>query len=158
MTGQPQERIITHTTALRVRYADTDKMQVVYNGVYLEYFEVGRTEMLRSCGIPYSGLERQGYLLPVLEASVVYKSPAFYDDVLLIEARYDATPGPLVRIEYTIRRGDALIATGFTVHSFVRADTMRAIRPPKVYTEAMERYLQSPETASSSHAGEPMIR
>ncbi len=157
MAEQTPEQLIVHTTELRVRYADTDKMQVVYNGVYLEYFEVGRTEMLRACGVPYSGLEKQGYLLPVLEASVRYKSPAFYDDILAIEARYDATPRPLVRIEYTIRRGDTLIATGFTVHSFVRAETMRAVRPPRIYTEGIERYLQSTQVVSPQ-VGEPMIR
>ncbi len=157
MSGQIVEKLIVHTTALRVRYADTDKMQVVYNGVYLEYFEVGRTEMLRACGVPYVGLEKQGYLLPVLEASVLYKQPALYDDILTIEARYDATPRPLVRIEYTIRRDDTLIATGFTVHSFVRAETMKAIKPPKIYTEAIERYLQT-AYAASSQVGEPMIR
>lgn len=146
------ERLITNTTELRVRYADTDKMQIVYNGVYLEYFEVGRTELLRACGTPYAGLEQQGYLLPVLEASVRYKSPAFYDDILLIETRYDATLQALVRIEYTIRRGDTVIATGFTVHSFVQADTMRPVRPPKVYRDAIDRWLQAAEANASSQS------
>lgn len=158
MSEQAGERLVSHTTTVRVRYADTDKMKVVYNGVYLEYFEVGRTEMLRACGIPYAELEQHGYLLPVLEASVRYKSPALYDDLLDIEARYDATVRPLLHIEYTIRRGDTLIATGFTVHSFVRAETMKPVRPPKVYTDAIERYIQTAQAVIPSQTEEPMTR
>ena len=60
--------MLKHTTALRVRYADTDKMQFVYNGKYLEYFEVGRTELLRHVGLPYSEIETAGYQLPLREA------------------------------------------------------------------------------------------
>lgn len=146
--------IISHTALLRVRYADTDKMQVVYNGVYLEYFEVGRTEMLRACGIPYADLEKAGYLLPVLEASVRYKTPALYDDILSIQTTYDSTPTPLMRIEYTILRDTTVIATGFTVHSFVKADAMRPVKPPKIYVEAVTRFLQN----GSLPIGEQMIR
>lgn len=148
---------ISHTTTLRVRYADTDKMKIVYNGVYLVYFEVGRTEMLRACGIPYVELEQHGYLLPVLEASVRYKTPAIYDDILAIEAGYNPAPQPLLRIEYTIRRGETIIATGFTVHSFVKADTMRPVKPPKIYTDAIEHFLQS-TSSDLTLSGEPMIR
>ncbi|MBK7981513.1 MAG: acyl-CoA thioesterase [Ignavibacteriae bacterium] len=75
--------MLSHTTSIRVRYADTDKMQFVYNGKYLEYFEVGRTELLRSCGLAYSELEKIGYQLPLIEAGLKYKMPAYYDDVLL---------------------------------------------------------------------------
>lgn len=153
----PPTGAIVNTTTLRVRYADTDKMQIVYNGVYLEYFEVGRTEMLRACGIPYVELERHGYLLPVLEASVCYRAPARYDDILAVEAGYDPTPQPLLRIGYTIRRDETVIATGFTVHSFVKADTMRPVKPPKIYTEAIEQFLQS-TSPGTVLAGEPMIR
>lgn len=151
---QNASAIISHTALLRVRYADTDKMQVVYNGVYLEYFEVGRTEMLRASGIPYADLERAGYLLPVLEASVRYKTPARYDDILSIQTSYDSTPSSLMRIEYTILRDTTIIATGFTVHSFVKADTMQPVKPPKLYVEAITRFLH----ADTQLAGEQMIR
>ena len=60
--------MLTNTTEIRVRYADTDKMQFVYNGKYLEYFEVGRTELLRAAGLAYSEVEKNGYQLPLIEA------------------------------------------------------------------------------------------
>ena len=63
--------MLTHTTTIRVRYADTDKMKFVYNGKYLEYFEVGRTEILRQVGLPYSKLESAGYQLPLIEADTI---------------------------------------------------------------------------------------
>ena len=80
-------KTISHTTSIRVRYVDTDKMGVVYHGVYLSYFEVARTEMLRAAGIPYSRLEETGILMPVLEASARYLQPARYDDVLDLSTR-----------------------------------------------------------------------
>jgi len=66
--------MITHTAEIRVRYADTDKMQFVYNGKYLEYFEVGRTELFRSVGFPYKNIESEGYQLPLIEAGLKYIS------------------------------------------------------------------------------------
>ncbi|PIS44167.1 MAG: acyl-CoA thioesterase, partial [Ignavibacteria bacterium CG08_land_8_20_14_0_20_37_9] len=92
--------MLKHISTIRVRYADTDKMQFVYNGKYLEYFEVGRTELLRSLGLPYSEVEEQGYQLPVVEASVKYKSPAHYDDLLEIETMVKELPDPKFRIHY----------------------------------------------------------
>ena len=67
---------IRHGTTVRVRYADTDKMGIVYNGNYFMFFEIGRTELLRSLGLPYVELERAGYLLPVLEAHAESRMPS----------------------------------------------------------------------------------
>lgn len=131
--------MVKHTTSIRVRYADTDKMQFVYNGKYLEYFEVGRTELLRSTGLPYAELEKQGYQLPLIEANIKYKSPARYDDILEIDAIVKELYSPKVHIEYVIRRKDTneIIAEGFTTHIFIKADTKKAVRPPKIYIEAL---------------------
>jgi len=78
--------MIKHVTQIRVRYADTDQMKIVYHGKYLEYFEVGRAALIRSLGLPYSELETRGILLPVIEAFAKYRKPARYDDLLSIEA------------------------------------------------------------------------
>lgn len=135
--------MLKHTTSVRVRYADTDKMQFVYNGKYLEYFEVGRTELLRSCGLAYSQVENQGYQLPLLEAGVKYHSPGKYDDVLLIEARVNELYSSKVHIEYRITREGTgeLIAEGFTTHIFIRSDTKKAVRPPKIYIDSLKKYF-----------------
>jgi acyl-CoA thioester hydrolase len=137
------ETTVSHCAALRVRYADTDKMQIVYNGTYLTYFEVGRTELLRACGLPYSQLERDGYLLPVLEAAVQYKSPAYYDDVLYIYTSYIIKRAATIRLDYVIKRGETEIATGYTLHSFVDAKSMKPVRPPAVFFEAIAEYAES---------------
>ncbi|MCE2504400.1 MAG: hypothetical protein J4G05_10135 [Chlorobi bacterium] len=67
--------MISGHTSIRVRYRDTDQMNVVYHGVYLEYFETGRTELLRDLGMPYSSIEQNGLMLPVLEMAVPPYSP-----------------------------------------------------------------------------------
>ena len=79
-------------TEIRVRYADTDQMQFVYNGKYLEYFEVGRTEMMREQGLTYRTIEENGYQMPVHEAFLKFKNPAFYDELLEVETRVEKLP------------------------------------------------------------------
>jgi acyl-CoA thioester hydrolase len=135
--------MLTHTTEIRVRYADTDKMQFVYNGKYLEYFEVGRTELLRHAGLAYSEVEKSGYQLPLVEAGLKYFIPAVYDDILQIHATVKVLHSPKVHIEYSVKRKDSneLIAEGFTTHVFIRTDTKRAVRPPKIYVEALTKYF-----------------
>lgn len=123
----------------RVRYADTDRMEYMYNGTYLRLFEIGRTELLRQYGLPYIELEAQGLLLPVLEAHVRYRNPAYYDDLLTIETtcipRHQAT----LRLDYRILRGDDIIADGYTIHTFVNKEHRRAIRPPRWFFERLAR-------------------
>ncbi|MGK9477442.1 acyl-CoA thioesterase [Melioribacter sp. OK-6-Me] len=136
--------MISFTTEIRVRYADTDKMQFVYNGKYLEYFEVGRTELLRSTGLSYSEVEENGYQLPLIEAKVQYISPARYDDILQITASLNELNSPRVHIEYEIKRKEdgTLIAKGYTTHVFIKTDTKKAVRPPKIYVDALKKYFE----------------
>ncbi|MEW6652536.1 MAG: thioesterase family protein [Bacteroidota bacterium] len=137
--------MITNTAEIRVRYADTDKMQFVYNGKYLEYFEVGRAELFRSIGFPYRKIEEQGYQLPLVEACVKYLSPAAYDDLLEIKATvkelYTARP----KVEYVVMRKETgeIIAEGFTTHVFIREESKKAVRPPKIYIEALAKYFET---------------
>ncbi|NCQ16945.1 MAG: acyl-CoA thioesterase [Ignavibacteria bacterium CG_4_8_14_3_um_filter_37_9] len=139
--------MLKHISTIRVRYADTDKMQFVYNGKYLEYFEVGRTELLRSLGLPYSEVEKQGYQLPVVEASVKYKSPAHYDDLLEIETMVKELPDPKFRIHYVIRNmttpDTKIVAEGFTDHLFIKTETKRPTRPPKFYMDIILPFYQA---------------
>ena len=130
--------MITHSHVIRVRYADTDKMGVVYNGNYLAYFEIGRTELLRSVGLPYAALEAEGYLLPVREAHVEYRMPAYYDDELSVETTFVYAPDvAVITLTYRIVRHTDVIATGYTKHSFVKAETWRPIRPPRSFVDAV---------------------
>lgn len=121
-----------------VRYAETDMMGVVYHGNYLPWFEIGRTDLLKAQGIPYRELEAEGFLLPVLEVGVKYRQPAKYDDELIIVTRMTERPTLRVRLEYEVRRGETLLATGFTVHAFIDREG-RPVRPPGRFVEAMRK-------------------
>ena len=137
--------MVKNITTIRVRYADTDKMQFVYNGKYFEYFEVGRTEMLRAFGLPYVELEKAGYQLPLIEGGVKFFIPALYDDVLEIEAMVKEIHSPKVHIEYRVTRsnGEELIAEGFTIHVFMKTDTKKAARPPKIYIDSFSPHFNT---------------
>jgi acyl-CoA thioester hydrolase len=141
--------IVHHSTLERVRYADTDKMGIVYNAQYLRFFEIGRTEMLRAHGLPYPSLEEQGFMLPVLEAHVVYKQPARYDDLLRIHAAYTIEHRPTIHIRYSIElEGHShapVVATGFTLHTFVQAATFKPCKPPGHFFRTLEQYLDKNE-------------
>ncbi len=131
----------SHTATIRVRYADTDQMHIVYNGKYFEYFEVGRTEMLRSFGLPYAELEADGTRLPLIEAHCEYMQPARYDDLLLIESTAHDFRQARLRIDYAVRRerDGILLAKGHTIHAFQSIRTGKPTRPPANFLEAMER-------------------
>ena len=93
------------TTAVRVRYAETDQMGIVYYANYLVWFELGRVEVLRTLGLSYHRLETEyGCILPVIEATCRYKSPARYDDEILIETRPAMLRGTVLKFSYRILR------------------------------------------------------
>jgi acyl-CoA thioester hydrolase len=131
------------TTDIRVRYAETDAMKVVYHGNYLTYFEEARTNLFRSMGVVYSEIEKVGFYLVVLEASAQYRRSAVYDDVLHVKATLRELPAMKLTISYGITRGDSteVLVTGQTVHAFVNAATGRPVRPPQEYLNIMKRYF-----------------
>lgn len=135
--------MISHETEIRVRYADTDKMQFVYNGKYLEYFEVGRTELLRSYGLAYSDIEKAGYQLPLIETGLKYKIPATYDDILIVKAIVKELFSAKVHIEYEIYNKETkqLLTNGFTTHMFINAVTKKPTKPPKIYIVQLAPYF-----------------
>ena len=132
--------MIINRAEIRVRYADTDKMQFVYNGKYLEYFEVGRAELLRSYDLPYSEIEKHGFQLPLIETGLKYIKPAFYDELLEVEAKVEKLLTPKIHIEYRVlRKGtEETLVTGFTDHVFMNESSKKAVRPPKFYIEKLK--------------------
>lgn len=130
--------MLENTTRLRVRYADTDQMGVAYYARYLEWFEVGRTELLRAQGLPYAEIEKEGVALPVLEAYCKYRKPVRYDQLLRVVSRLKEMPRASLRIEYEIRDEDGqLLAEGHTVHTFINPEG-RPVRPPQVFVQKMK--------------------
>jgi len=111
-------------------------MGVVYPGNSLPWFEIGRTTLLREQGLPYRELEALGYRLPVLEVSAKYLRPAVYDDTLTIFTTMREKPLLRIKLEYEVRRGDDLLATGWTLHAFID-QSGRPVRPPPVFVERM---------------------
>src|ERR1700738_2795437 len=108
---------------IRVRYAETDQMNVVYYANYLVWFEIGRVELLRSLGLAYSQMEIEHKLvLPVVEATCRYRSPARYDDEILIETRPALLRGSVLKFAYRVLRkvgagkDPERLAEGETVH------------------------------------------
>jgi acyl-CoA thioester hydrolase len=106
-------------TPVRVRYADTDQMGVVYYANYLVWFEVGRTEWLRAQGTSYADMERDGFVFPVIEARCEYRMPLRYDDEVDIRTRALLVTPVRVEFRYSIvRHRDSVVAAeGFTVHA-----------------------------------------
>jgi acyl-CoA thioester hydrolase len=135
--------MISYTTQVRVRYADTDQMKFVYYGKYFEYFEQGRSDFLRSLGLPYGELELEGYYLPVIEAQAKYRRSAKYDDLLNVEVRLSEIPAARVRLEYVITRENEpeVLVEGFTVHSFLNIATGRPTRAPEEFVSVISRAL-----------------
>ena len=131
------------TTQVRVRYAETDQMGIVYYANYLIWFELGRVELLRSLGLAYSKLEiDHGCILPVIEARCRYRAPARYDDEILIETRPAMLRGSVIKFAYRIlRKGhgadkDTLLAEGETVH-VVCDDQLQRKPLPERYAAAL---------------------
>jgi acyl-CoA thioester hydrolase len=125
------------TLSYRVPYADTDQMHVVYYANYLTFFERGRNELMRACGITYRELEAGGSALPVLEAHVQYHAPATYDDLLEITAWCAEFKGVRLKICCEVRRGGKLLAEGYTVHAHVGIATLRPARPAPAFLAAL---------------------
>jgi len=132
------------TTKVRVRYAETDQMGIVYYANYLVWFEIGRVELLRSLGLAYSQLEKEHEcILPVVEAICRYRSPARYDDEILIETRPALLRGSVLKFAYKIYRKSVqegkereLLAEGETVH-VVCDDQLNKKPLPQHYVEAL---------------------
>jgi len=132
------------TTEVRVRYAETDQMGIVYYANYLVWFEIGRVELLRSLGLAYSQLEKEHQcILPVVEATCRYRSPARYDDRILIETRPVRLRGSLIKFGYCIyRKADQegkeceLLAEGETAH-IVCDDQLNKKPLPEKYAAAL---------------------
>jgi acyl-CoA thioester hydrolase len=128
-----------HETRLRVRYAETDQMGIVYHANYLVWMEVGRVEYCRAAGLRYRDLEKEtGVLLTVVEANCRYLAPALYDDEIAVRTRVEEFTPRMVRFGYEIRNAatGALLATGFTKHLFLGPE-----RKPRKLPEQFRRYF-----------------
>ena len=126
--------VLPPPSRLRVRYAETDQMGVVYYANYLVWFEVSRTDWLRHAGWSYVEMEAEGYMLPVVQAHCAYKQSARYDDEIEIVARGTLLSPVRIRFDYDVRRAadTALLAEGYTVHASLDPQGKPRRLPPRV--------------------------
>ena len=124
-------------SSIRVRYAETDQMGIAHHAEYFAWFEVGRTDLLRECGLPYRDLEKRGLRFPVIGAEARFLRPAYYDDVLEVRTALDALTGARIAFRYEVRREGApgAIATARTEHAAVDAGG----RPRRLPEDVRER-------------------
>ena len=123
---------------VRVRYAETDQMGVVYHGNYAQYFEMGRVEWLRNLGVSYRWMEENGVMLPVVSLSMNYKKPARYDDMLTVRTIFKSQTSVKIEFDYEIvnEKGE-LLTIGNSVLVFVDMKTGRPVLPPEYITEKL---------------------
>ncbi len=138
-TGNMYETI----TTIRVRYAETDQMNVVYYGNYAQYFEVGRVENLRDLGFTYKALEDEGVIMPVVELHTRYLRPATYDDLLTVKTQVRELPTSH-RIEFfqeVFNEQNKLLAAGRVVLYFLKKETWQKTNIPDDIKNALAKYF-----------------
>lgn len=128
----------TRSSRVRVRYAETDQMGVVYYANYFVWFEVGRTDWLREAGWTYRQMEQDGVSLPVIEAHAEYRRAARYDDDLEVRSTATLLTAVRLRFDYEIRRAgdEEPLATGHTIHAAMDP-TGRPCRLPQAVRELL---------------------
>ena len=132
----------TTEVKIRVRYGETDRMGYVYYGNYAEYFEVARVEALRNLGFSYRKLEDEGIMLPVLNYSVKYLKPAFYDDELTIKVTIKEIPMARIRFDYEIyNEKDELTTVADTTLVFINRIVNKPCSAPKDFTDALKKFF-----------------
>ena len=133
-----------HETKIRIRYKDTDRLGVVYYGNYLTFFEVGRAELMRSLGMPYSKLEAEGLSLVVTEAAAKYHGNVGYDALIAVKTAVSEARGARVRFEYRVLSEEgSLLVTGHTVHACVNPGK-KPCRIPSELKALLEKHIKTP--------------
>ena len=129
---------IQNTHQLYVRYAEVDKMGVVYNANYFIYFETGRNEIMRANNMTLVDYEKNDNVyFPLIDTYAKFHIPANYDDLLEIETILTYEGGIIFRFDYVIKRNDYIICTGYTRHCFTNQTTMKPIKPPKKFIDVL---------------------
>jgi acyl-CoA thioester hydrolase len=125
---------------LRIAYADTDQMGMVYYGNYLTFFERGRTELLREIGLEYKAIEDLGFYFPVIHAECKYLAPTKYDDVIKVETKLSEITAASITCSYEVKCNGKLLVTGKTKHPFVNKD-LKPVRFPNDIKKVLEKNL-----------------
>lgn len=134
------------TTTIRVRYSETDQMNVVYHGNYAQYFEVARSEAIRDMGITYKEMEEMGIVMPIVELHTKFLRPALYDDLLTIKTQLRELPTNH-RIEFhheVYNEAGKLLTVGRIVLYFLDAKTMARTKMPQELAKHLAPFFHDP--------------
>ena len=135
--------MFVYSTKIRVRYGETDQMGYMYYGNYAQFYEVGRTEMLRSLGLTYSGMEESGIMLPVLELNCKYLKPALYDEEITVKVTMTKMPGIRLHFTYELfNEREELINTGETLLVFINMKTNRPCLPSRDFLDKLKPFFE----------------
>lgn len=134
--------MITNETEVRVRYGEVDRMGFLYHSHYIEYYDIGRNELIRSLGVTQLELEvEEQIMVPVLNVNISYITPANFDDVLVIKTSVRELPRVKAIFYGETYRNGVLINHCTVTLAFINASTKRAVRPPKRLIDAMTSYF-----------------
>ncbi len=135
--------MIRSETKIRVRYGETDQMGYAYYGVYAQYYEVGRVDAMRALGFSYKDMEERGILMPVIDYSISYKKPAYYDDEITIVTKLNQLPtGFRIVFDYECYNlKNELLNSGKTTLVFIEKDTKKMCKLPDWFISAMHPFF-----------------
>lgn len=126
----------------RVRYAEADQMGFVYHGNYSLYYDLTRTEMIRSAGLSYKDIEASGIAMPVVNMNINFRAPAHYDDVLKVECYVKGSIGRKVCFHAEIfNEKGVLINTSEITLVFIDTNTLKSVTCPDFIKKAIEKYI-----------------
>ncbi len=136
--------MFTSETKVRVRYAETDQMGIVYHSNFFLYFEVARTESIRHLGFTYADMEKMGIIMPVVDAHAKYLRPALYDDLLTIKTTLKEIPlHHKIEFHHEVFNEKAeLLCVGKIILYFMEKDGMKKAAMPETLKKKIERYIQ----------------
>lgn len=136
--------MFVYETNIRVRYAETDQMGVVYHANYFQYFEVARAESIRHLGITYADLEKMGVIMPVVDVHCKYIRPALYDQLLTVKVMLHQLPADhkIIFHQEVYNEKDELLAQGKVTLYFINAATMTKSRMPEILYDKVKTYFE----------------
>lgn len=131
------------TISIRVRYAETDRMEYVYYGRYAEYFEIARVETLRNLGITYRELEDSGILLPVLDYQVKFFKPVYYDELITVKSVIPVLPAARIHFNYETFNSDNIkVNSASTSLVFIKKETKKPCPAPESLLVKLRPYFK----------------
>lgn len=130
-----------------VKYYETDRMGVVHHSNYIRWFEEARVEFMRDIGLPYSHMEDEGIMVPVVTVECKYKNPVTFDDEVIVNTRVRKFNGIVIELEYEVVRADdgSIVVTGASSHCFVDAKTFKPLNLKRERADMYDKFLKAME-------------